>query len=87
MAKRRGLILVLLSLMMAVGAAVVANKWVNGQLVPWDDCNVHVLTHGLHYGSGVFEGIRCYETKEGAAPEADRNTRGSIANRCVHRLD
>ncbi len=41
--------------------------WVNGQLVPWDDCKVHVLTHGLHYGSGVFEGIRCYETKDGPA--------------------
>jgi branched-chain amino acid aminotransferase len=41
--------------------------WVNGQLVPWDDCQVHVLTHGLHYGSGVFEGIRCYETKDGPA--------------------
>ncbi len=39
----------------------------NGEFVPWDDANVHVLTHGLHYGTGVFEGIRCYETEQGPA--------------------
>ena len=32
--------------------------WMNGELVDWDDANVHVLTHSLHYGLGVFEGIR-----------------------------
>jgi len=37
--------------------------WKNGELVPWDEANVHVLSHGLHYGTGVFEGIRCYETE------------------------
>ncbi|MDX6638609.1 MAG: branched-chain amino acid aminotransferase [Solirubrobacterales bacterium] len=41
--------------------------WMNGELVPWDEANVHVLSHGLHYGSGVFEGIRCYETENGPA--------------------
>jgi branched-chain amino acid aminotransferase len=41
--------------------------WMNGDLVPWDEAKVHVLTHGLHYGSGVFEGIRCYETENGPA--------------------
>jgi branched-chain amino acid aminotransferase len=41
--------------------------WMNGEFVNWDDAKVHVLTHGLHYGTGVFEGIRCYETKEGPA--------------------
>ncbi|RJQ54902.1 MAG: branched-chain amino acid transaminase [Actinobacteria bacterium] len=41
--------------------------WMNGKLVDWDDAKVHVLTHALHYGSGVFEGIRAYETAEGAA--------------------
>lgn len=41
--------------------------WVNGELVPWDECKVHVLTHALHYGSAVFEGIRCYETTRGPA--------------------
>ncbi len=37
--------------------------WLDGQLVPWRDAKVHVLSHGLHYGSGVFEGIRCYGGK------------------------
>ena len=41
--------------------------WMNGEFVAWDDAQVHVLTHGLHYGSGVFEGIRCYETERGSA--------------------
>lgn len=39
--------------------------WMNGELVKWDQANVHVLTHALHYGTGVFEGIRCYETRRG----------------------
>jgi branched-chain amino acid aminotransferase len=39
----------------------------NGEFVPWDEAKVHVLSHGLHYGSGVFEGIRCYETERGSA--------------------
>jgi branched-chain amino acid aminotransferase len=41
--------------------------WMNGEFVPWEDAKVHVLTHGLHYGSGVFEGIRAYETERGTA--------------------
>ncbi len=41
--------------------------WVNGELVDWADAKIHVGTHGLHYGSGVFEGIRCYETEKGPA--------------------
>ena len=41
--------------------------WMNGELVDWDDARIHVGTHGLHYGSGVFEGIRCYETTGGPA--------------------
>jgi branched-chain amino acid aminotransferase len=41
--------------------------WMNGELVDWDDAKIHVGAHGLHYGSGVFEGIRCYETPEGPA--------------------
>lgn len=41
--------------------------WMNGELVDWDDANVHVLTHSLHYGSGVFEGIRAYATSSGPA--------------------
>jgi branched-chain amino acid aminotransferase len=41
--------------------------WMNGELVDWADAKVHVGSHGLHYGTGVFEGIRCYETPQGPA--------------------
>ncbi len=41
--------------------------WMNGDLVDWDKAQVHVLTHTLHYGTGVFEGIRAYETADGPA--------------------
>jgi len=41
--------------------------WLNGELVPWDEARIHVLTHALHYGSGVFEGIRAYKTDGGPA--------------------
>jgi branched-chain amino acid aminotransferase len=41
--------------------------WLNGTLVNHDDAKIHVLTHGLHYGTGVFEGIRCYKTISGSA--------------------
>jgi branched-chain amino acid aminotransferase len=41
--------------------------WMNGEFVPWDEAKVHVLTHGLHYGTGVFEGIRCYDSEAGPA--------------------
>jgi branched-chain amino acid aminotransferase len=41
--------------------------WMNGASVRWDEATVHVSAHGLHYGSGVFEGVRCYETEEGPA--------------------
>jgi branched-chain amino acid aminotransferase len=41
--------------------------WMDGQLVNWDDAKIHVLTHTLHYGSGVFEGIRAYPTSRGPA--------------------
>jgi branched-chain amino acid aminotransferase len=41
--------------------------WMDGELVDWRDAKIHVLSHALHYGSGVFEGIRAYETERGAA--------------------
>jgi branched-chain amino acid aminotransferase len=41
--------------------------WRNGGFVPWDEANVHILTHALHYGTGVFEGIRAYDTPRGSA--------------------
>lgn len=41
--------------------------WMDGKLVNWDDANVHILTHTLHYGLGVFEGIRCYLCEDGSS--------------------
>ncbi len=41
--------------------------WMDGKFVNWADANVHILTHTLHYGTGAFEGIRCYKTKKGSA--------------------
>jgi branched-chain amino acid aminotransferase len=41
--------------------------WMDGEFVDWDDATVHVLSHGLHYGTGAFEGIRAYETDRGPA--------------------
>ena len=45
--------------------------WYDGKMVPWRDATTHVLTHTLHYGMGVFEGVRCYKT--------DRRARRSSA--------
>jgi branched-chain amino acid aminotransferase len=41
--------------------------WFDGKLVPWQDANVHVMCHSLHYGVGVFEGIRCYKCSDGSS--------------------
>jgi branched-chain amino acid aminotransferase len=41
--------------------------WLNGEFVAWEDAKVHVLTHSMHYGTGVFEGVRAYETSDGEA--------------------
>src|SRR5436190_14543757 len=50
-----------------MGFAPTESIWFNGTLVPWADARVHVLAHGLHYGTGVFEGIRSYPTADGPA--------------------
>src|SRR5207247_9528296 len=41
--------------------------WMDGAQVPWRDANVHIMTHSLHYGLAVFEGVRCYQTARGSA--------------------
>jgi len=55
--------------------------WKNGSLIPWDDARLHVMSHVVHYGSSVFEGIRCYDTAEGPSifrlPEHIRRFRDS----------
>ena len=61
--------------------------WFNGKLVPHEDAKVHVLTHALHYGSSVFEGIRCYDT--GAGPGVFRlreHMRRMIDSARIHRM-
>lgn len=51
-----------------VSTLKIASKvWKNGELIDWDDARVHVMTHAIHYGSSVFEGIRAYSTKRGPA--------------------
>ena len=58
--------------------------WMNGELVDWADARVHVGAHGLHYGTGVFEGIRCYATERGPAVFRLRTTSsGSIPRRSL----
>ncbi len=51
--------------------------WMNGELVPWDEAKVHVLTHALHYGSGVFEGIRATTRPKGPAVLPPRRSTSS----------
>jgi branched-chain amino acid aminotransferase len=46
---------------------IAPSVWKNGEVIKWDDARVHVMTHAIHYGSSVFEGIRCYETDRGPA--------------------
>ena len=41
--------------------------WIDGKIVDWDEAKIHILTHALHYGTGVFEGLRCYKTEDGPA--------------------
>ena len=55
--------------------------WQNGELVAWEDAKVHVLTHGLHYGTGVFEGIRAYETPQGPGIFRHRTTSSGCSSR------
>ena len=50
-----------------VGIRALKKVWLDGRLVDWPDANIHVLTHGLHYGYAVFEGIRCHDTARGSA--------------------
>ena len=46
-----------------------ANIWHNGELIPWEKANIHVMSHVVHYGSSIFEGIRCYTQSAGGSSE------------------
>ena len=49
--------------------------WKDGEFIRWDDARVHVMSHVLHYGSSVFEGIRCYKTRRGPRRDSLRAAR------------
>lgn len=61
--------------------------WFDGALVPWEEARVHVLTHALQYGTGVFEGIRCYETPSGPAVfRLDDHVRRLFRSAAIYRM-
>jgi len=62
--------------------------WMNGKLVPWDDARIHVGSHVIHYGSAVFEGVRCYNTPEGPAIFGlDAHTERLFNSAKIYRMD
>jgi branched-chain amino acid aminotransferase len=62
--------------------------WMNGKMVPWADANIHIGSHVIHYGSGVFEGIRCYSTPEGPAVfRLDAHTERLYNSAKIYRMD
>ncbi len=62
--------------------------WMNGKLVDWKDATIHVASHVVHYGSGVFEGIRCYDTARGTNLLPPRRAHAAAVDSCrVYRMD
>ncbi|MDQ4121278.1 MAG: branched-chain amino acid transaminase [Acidobacteriota bacterium] len=62
--------------------------WMNGELIRWNEANIHVSAHALHYGSGVFEGIRCYATERGPAVfRLDEHLERLFASAAVYGLE
>lgn len=62
--------------------------WMNGKQVAWDEAHVHVLAHALHYGSSIFEGMRCYATAKGRAVfRMAEHYRRLIESCCIYRMD
>ena len=62
--------------------------WMNGKLVDWADAKIHVASHVIHYGSGVFEGTRCYDTKKGPAVlKLDSHIKRLLASAKIYRMD
>lgn len=62
--------------------------WFNGEFVPYEEANIHVLSHVVHYGSSVFEGIRCYNTDEGSAIfRLEEHMKRLVDSAKVHRME
>jgi branched-chain amino acid aminotransferase len=62
--------------------------WMNGKFVPWDDARIHIASHVIHYGSAVFEGVRCYATPDGPAVfRLDAHTERLYNSAKIYRMD
>jgi len=62
--------------------------WMNGKLVEWRDATIHIGSHVVHYGSGVFEGARCYSTPKGSACfRLDAHMRRLMESAKIYRMD
>lgn len=62
--------------------------WMNGKLINWDDAKIHILSHVIHYGSGLFEGARCYATPQGPAIFRLKEHTDRLFNSCkIYRMD
>ncbi|MBC8368251.1 branched-chain amino acid transaminase, partial [bacterium] len=62
--------------------------WMNGKFVDWDDANIHILSHVIHYGSSLFEGIRVYDTPQGPAVfRLDEHTKRLLESAKIYRMD
>jgi len=62
--------------------------WMNGELVPWSKATTHVSSHALHYGTGVFEGIRCYETRNGPSLfRLEEHLKRFFASAAIHGIE
>jgi branched-chain amino acid aminotransferase len=62
--------------------------WKNGRMVPWKDATIHIASHVIHYGSGVFEGIRCYRTNKGSAVfRLEDHVRRLLQSAKIYRMD
>jgi branched-chain amino acid aminotransferase len=69
-------------------ARIISEVWHNGEFIKWDDARVHVMSHVLHYGSSVFEGIRCYNTRRGPAIYRLREHMQRLVNSAkIYRMD
>ena len=67
---------------------IASEVWRNGEFIKWDDARVHVMSHALHYGSSVFEGIRCYATDKGAAVfRLDEHIQRLLNSAKIYRMD
>ena len=62
--------------------------WINGKLIPWNEANIHIASHVIHYGTSLFEGFRAYETPKGSAIFHLQSHMKRLYNSCkIYRMD